>query len=249
MDFSRMSKMSKLIGARGLYLSFCRSLRINPRPIQVPIFGTIRTLPEIMNLHDNFGMEHLRDEKIERHLAQKSTPCVIDCGVNVGITVRWWFHLNPRASVFGIDMMQEAQAFTVASIQSLWAAEGGYEPIVAALWSESGKQFTINVGNPLWGENSLYQPGAEQHGRVVITKTLDEIVDGEQIGEIDLLKIDLEGAGGDALKGATRTLQKTKHICFEIHGEEECKLAGKILADHQFALRRISDRNLWWERE
>ena len=151
-----LSRMSDLIGIKGFYLSFFKARKMNPIPIRVPIFGIIRTYYEIKNLHDNFGTGELRDKKVEIYLSRKQTPCVIDCGVNVGVTVRWWFYLNSQTKVFGIDMIEETQKFTIESLKSIDIDPGRYKAIVAALWSENGKQFKMRIGDPLFGDNSLY---------------------------------------------------------------------------------------------
>ncbi|MDP3788959.1 MAG: FkbM family methyltransferase [Candidatus Omnitrophota bacterium] len=240
-------RIIQLLGIAGLYLYFCRRLKIDPMPIKVPIFGSVRTFHEVRNIFDNFGVtQQLRDKAIEMYLSQRAAPCVIDCGVNVGVTARWWFHLNRHAKVFGIDMIDEAQEFTLKALNSIAIGRGNYTPIVTALWHENGKELTIGVGDPLYGDNGIYRKGKEKSERVVTTKTLDTINAVENIGEVDLLKVDLEGAGADALKGAAELLKKTKHVVIEIHSEEENKLAGQILAANKFVLRRANGRHLWW---
>lgn len=242
-------RIIKLLGISGIYLDFCRRLKICPVQVKVPIFGKLRTFHEVRNIFDNFGSAgQLRDETIERYLSKKSSPCVVDCGVNVGITARWWFHLNPQSTVFGIDMIKEAQEFTVETIKSMGIAPDRYRPIVAALWSENGKRFKIGIGDPLCGDYGFYRLDKEKSERAFVTRTLDTIFNSEKIGDVDLLKIDLEGAGGEVLKGAAELLKKTKHIFFETHFEEESKLAGSILTSNKFLLRKTANRQQWWEK-
>jgi FkbM family methyltransferase len=243
-------RLYKIVGFKALYLSICKRLAINPRPVRIPMFGEIRTLHEIQNLDDNFAKEAMRDETVEKYLASQKAPCVVDCGVNVGITVRWWFHLNPAARVIGIDMIPETHAFTAAALKTMGIDASRYQPVTAALWSENGKEFTFNVQDPLQGDNSLSNAGAGAEKRVVKTRTLDDILKPENLRSVELLKIDLEGAGGQALLGAEELLKKTKHVFFETHGEEESKLASKILTRNGFLLRRATHReHFWWEKE
>ncbi|MCX5677583.1 MAG: FkbM family methyltransferase [Candidatus Omnitrophica bacterium] len=215
----------------------------------MPIFGKIRTFHEARNIFDNFGSSgQLRDETIERYLSKKSAPCIVDCGVNVGVTARWWFHLNRRSTVFGIDMMKESQEFTVETIKSIGIAPDRYRPIIAALWSENGKEFKIGIGDPLCGDYGFYRFDKEKSERTFVTRTLDTVFDSENIGDVDLLKIDLEGVGGEVLKDAAKLLKKTKHIFLETHSEEESKLAGSILTSNKFRLRKTASRHQWWEK-
>jgi len=244
-------RMTRLLGIAGLYLYICKHAKKISLPMTIPIFGTARTSHEIRNIFDNFGTGQLRNETVERYLSEKEAPCVIDCGVNVGVTVRWWFHLNGRARVFGIDMLEEAQEFTVEALRSIGAGNGRYRPITAALWSESGKNFTVGVSDPLYGDYGFYRKDKEETERVVITKTLDAIAASETIGEVDLLKIDLEGAAADALSGAAELLKRTRYVVFEIHdvhNREERALASGILSGSGFLLIETNGRQLWWRR-
>jgi FkbM family methyltransferase len=243
-------KMIEMMGAGGFYLYCCRRWGIDPIPIKVPIFGKIRTFHEIRNIFDNFGVRgQIKDEKIEAYLSGKQKPCVIDCGVNVGITVRWWFHLNREAQVFGVDMMKEAHLFTAQAIKSIGIAQESYKPIEAALWSENGKQFKIGIGDPLHGDNGFFRKNYKANNeRVFTTQTLDSIFATQSLEEVDLLKIDLEGAGAEALQGATQLIKKTKHVVIEMHPEEDSKKVSKLLEGSQFLLRKAEGNQLWWEK-
>lgn len=244
-------RMAGLLGPAGLWLYICKRLKKISLPINLPIFGKIRTIHEIRNIFDNFGTGQLRNRDVERHLAHKMSPRIIDCGVNVGVTVRWWFHLNPGAKVYGIDMLKEAQDFTAEILKSINIGGGSYRSVTTAIYSEDGKNFTVGVSDPLYGDYGFYRKDKEETERVVTTRTLDTIASAEGIGEVDLLKIDLEGAAADALQGATELLKRTRYIVFEIHdvhNKEERGLASGILEANKFRLIETTGRHLWWER-
>jgi len=245
-----LKRMNKLIGTGpGLYLSLFKCLKMNPPvPVKVPIFGLVKTYHEINNIRDNFESERLRDSKAEQFLSKQSSPLIIDCGINVGITVRWWFHINPAAKVFGVDMVPETHAFTIESLRSIGINKDRYKPFTAAIWEANGKEFKIGITDPLFGDTGLYRPDKEETERIVVSKTLDTIFEEENIGEVALLKLDIEGAGGDALKGADKLIKKVRHVVIEIHSEEECRLSSNILAANNFGLRGVTSKHLWWER-
>jgi FkbM family methyltransferase len=244
-------RMTELLGLAGLWLYIRKRLKKISLPATLPIFGNIRNIHEIRNIFDNFGTGQLRNRNIERYLSGEASPCIIDCGVNVGVTVRWWFHLNPDAKVYGIDMLKEAQEFTFEALKSIKIGRGSYKPVTAALYSENGKNFTVGVSDPLYGDYGFYRKDREETERAVSTKTLDTIAGEERIGEVDLLKIDLEGAAADALKGATELLKRTRYVVFEIHdvhNKEERGLASGILEVNGFSLIAATGRHLWWEK-
>lgn len=244
-------RMTGLLGPAGFWLYVRKRLKKISLPVTLPIFGRVRTIHEIRNIFDNFGTGQLRNREVERHLSKKASPCVIDCGVNVGVTVRWWLHLNPGARVYGIDMLKEAQEFTVEALKSIKTGPGSYRPVTAALYSENGKNFTVGVSDPLYGDYGFYRKDREETERVVTTGTLDSIAGAEGIGGVDLLKIDLEGAAADALKGAAELLKRTRYVVFEIHdvhNKEERGLASGILEAGGFSLTGTTGRHLWWKR-
>lgn len=242
----------RLLGFSGLYLYLYKQLKKDPPSIKIPIFGTVSTYHEVRNIFDNFGITgQMRDRKVELYLKGKSVPVVIDCGVNVGVTARWWFHLNRNSKVYGIDMLEEAEKFTVRALRSIDIGADKYRPIRAALWSDNGREFTIGVSDPLYGDYGFYRPDKELTKRTVVTKTLDSVCDSEGIGQVDLLKVDLEGAAADALKGAPELLRRTRFVVFEeheVHNRDECRLATDILNRSGFHLMRRSGRHLWWEK-
>jgi len=217
----------------------------------VPVFGRVSTLPEVLNIYDNFGLEELRDNVIELVLKKHPNPLVIDCGVNVGITVRWWLRLNLQGRVIGVDMLHESIEFASASIRSGPHAEDSkrFQGLEGALYSEEGVEFEVAFDNPLHGNNSLFGAhGNKLTRRKLKSTTLDHLVGDVQDSSVTLLKIDLEGAGGKALAGATKLLGKTNHVVFESHSEMECREASRVLFQEGFLMRRVATKNTWWER-
>ena len=69
------------------------------------------------------------------------------------------------------------------------------------------------------GLSSLYQVGTETNGgqkEEVVTDTIDNFCQKQNISKIDLLKLDVEGHELACLKGAHRMLPKIKNIQFEM---------------------------------
>ncbi|MEI6703967.1 MAG: FkbM family methyltransferase [Deltaproteobacteria bacterium] len=238
------TRMTKAVGPKGNYLSWCRSIGMIPFPIDVPIFGKVATMPEILNIHDNFAAGELRDSYIETILRNAVNPIVVDCGVNVGVTVRWWFHLNPSCRVFGLDMMQEAHDLTN---QRLKDTDAAYVGITAALSAQDGEEVTIYFTDPLEGMNSI----TSRHGtinRQLITGRIDSLLEPHSLNRIELLKIDIEGYAAKALSGAPRTLSGTQNVILEVHSEDELGESEAILVASGFRLRHFRNRNLWFKR-
>ena len=95
--------------------------RSQPVPVSLPGFGKIRSWAEATNFVDNFALGELRCEEVENHLRAGTESWVVDVGVNIGVTCRWWLSLADHVQVIGIDMFQEALDFTTAKISELGA--------------------------------------------------------------------------------------------------------------------------------
>lgn len=235
----------KLLGPKGYYVPFVRTIRTAPFGMTLPVFGPVSTVDEVLNIHDNFGKGELRHGDIENHLKASPAPVIVDCGVNIGITIRWWRHLNPRARVFGFDMMEEAHTFTRSRIGTPcdW-----YVPITCALSATDGDAIEINFDDPLFGENSVTATNRKQK-RTVKTGSLDSSLGRYGLVTIDLLKMDIEGYGAEALKGGSETLRKTRYVMFETHSKQEIAEATDILHDADFQIIGMRARTLIFERK
>jgi FkbM family methyltransferase len=239
------TRMSQLLGAKGLYLGFCRKIRRVPVPVSIPIFGTVGTWPEVVSIHDNFVVGELRDSYIETKLSEATAPVVVDCGINAGITVRWWLHLNPSARVFGFDMMQEAHDLTHQRLQEKGRS---YMGITAPLSSADGEEVTISYTDPLDGENRIEGAARGPFHRALRTARLDTLLAPYRLDRIELLKVDVERTGDLVLRGAPNALSITQNVVVEHHSKRELGDSVAILVEAGFRLRRVRNRNLWFKR-
>jgi FkbM family methyltransferase len=80
-------------------------------------------------------------------------------------------------------------------------------------------------GNSYYRENVEVNPEAEQyfnetHKRSYTTVTLDAVVNLKKMPKPDLIKMDVQGAELDALKGAQETLKECGHVILELQSVE-----------------------------
>jgi len=80
-------------------------------------------------------------------------------------------------------------------------------------------------GNSYYRENSELSSGAdilytEAHRRKLRSTTVDSAVLAKQLPKPDLIKIDVQGAELDVLKGATETLKTARHVILELQSVE-----------------------------
>lgn len=137
------------------------------------------------------------------------TPTVIDCGANVGVSCLYWKSLYPGARITAFEPDPTIYATLKANLEAF-----GYSDVVAlqkAAWIE-------NTQLEFWSE------GADG-GRISdLVNTKKDLVKVDAVRlrdfldqEIDLLKIDIEGAEIDVVRDCADALGSVKHICVEYH--------------------------------
>ena len=143
---------------------------------------------------------------------------------DIGAAVLHWTkpikqYLWPDAEYVAFDAMDE--------VDFLYR-ENGIDKYHLGLLSDSNDKeikFYQNLvhpgGNSYYRENTQYSPAAEHlfsenHAVVKKTKTLDTVVKERGFPLPDLIKMDVQGAELDILKGATETLRTCKDLILEL---------------------------------
>jgi FkbM family methyltransferase len=166
--------------------------------------------------------------------------CFVDAGANIGFySILAAHHVGLSGRVLSVEMMPDT-ATILRDHVALNALEQ-IEVIEKALSDSNGKVITAIVEEGKYGQasiaNALDLPG----GRAiqVNSTTLDSILNG--IDSIKLMKLDLEGAESLALKGAKKSLKKTRYVIFE-HWNE-CSEVEQFLTALGFIVTNLDGRN------
>jgi FkbM family methyltransferase len=76
---------------------------------------------------------------------------------------------------------------------------------------------------------------------VVVTRTLDAVVEEAGLTRLDLVKIDVEGAEGRVLRGAERAAARFRPaLVIDLHTPEQDVEVARGLTEHGYLLRRLS---------
>jgi len=234
----------KHFGWRGAWLAWCDLVFTTlPSPVRVPGLGPLIRRNEARSLMDNFCLGELRCSEVEAAIRAHTAPVIVDLGVNLGMSIRWWFHLNAKARVIGVEMMQESLDYTTQRLAECHP-NAAWKPNCCAAAATDAEPMEIRFSDPLEGTTSAAHASGEQR-RSVPVRCLDSIVDEP---EVMLLKCDIEGYGGYALNGARAVLKRTSYVVTETHGPEEMALMSRVLFESGFAPFQLSSRSLWWRR-
>ena len=240
-------RATTFFGWRGVYLATCVFLfRYQPFPVSLPGFGKIHSWAEAINLIDNFSLGELRSEEVENHLRTSTESWVVDVGVNVGVSCRWWLSLADHVQVIGIDMFQEALDFTTDRIASIGARER-WHPLCGAV-GDSDRVVELRFSDPLEGTSRL-DSAIGGKLRKIRVQPLDAMLAPIAPRKIGLLKIDIEGSAGRALIGAPETLARCDYVSVETHSDEETGTSSRALIAAGFHMFHCRGRTMWWQRQ
>ena len=145
---------------------------------------------------------------------------VVDAGANVGLhTLFFAKRVGPEGRVYAFEPGQSAfvrlqshvERNKLANVRCFHCALGAAEGVVALAENcqDNSRNFVVESSSkPIGTKNIALRP-------------LDQVLKEESVGRVDFLKIDVEGAELEVLRGARQTLQNKKPVvlfeCGKIH--------------------------------
>jgi FkbM family methyltransferase len=164
------------------------------------------------------------------HLVRTERPTVLDVGAHIGQSNRLFRRLFPDATIRSFEPDPDSFAALVAAVDA--SLPGGCERLA---FSDRDGRATLHR-NPIAHTNSLYRRNAESRDSIdverarraglapelgigsvdVEVRRLDSYCATTGIDHVDLLKIDVQGAEVDVLRGATGVLDAVDNVVVEI---------------------------------
>ena len=177
-----------------------RSLFLNPERIKeedLPVYYQCKTYERKSLLYQSILA--LKEKNCYTHYAlSRNYRTIIEAGAYIGDTAILFSELYPEAKIYSFEP-------SLKNFEALIENVSGRENIVPlnfGLWSLSGKaKISINPVNPRTNKIDMINNGD------IKLISIDEFVESENI-KPDLIKLDIEGAEMEALKGATNTLSR-----------------------------------------
>lgn len=134
---------------------------------------------------------------------------VVDIGANIGDFSIHAARMCPAGRVFAVEPVRSAGALINGHARLNGVSNVTW--ICAALSSSEGEAVAA-------GPDSLYEKGAAAFERVR-TMTLARLMEEHGVHQIDLVKLDCEGAEWDILPAAEDVMPRIRQICMEFHNE------------------------------
>jgi FkbM family methyltransferase len=135
-----------------------------------------------------------------------SRPTVIDCGGNIGVFARQAFARGAERVVAFEPSSSNREA--LRRNLSKEYEEGRLTIREEGVWHEKAKLFleTVTATNP-GAHRVITSPLDETSGEWIPLTTIDDVVKELALTRIDFIKMDIEGAEQNALRGAVKTLR------------------------------------------
>jgi FkbM family methyltransferase len=194
---------------------------------------------------------HGRDDCTDIRAAGEPIELIVDVGANVGQSALKFRAAFPRAF---IHCVEPAHA-TFRALAGNLAADPGVACHRVALGGESGQATLWLTAHST--TSSLLKPADPVGRETVELRTLDELAAALGIAQVDLLKVDAEGADLDVLEGAAGLLRagRVRFVLVEVGfdpGSPAHVLFDHVrdfLLVHGFALFGLYDQTLEWSGE
>jgi len=157
-----------------------------------------------------------KEDAFEKQAALLSSPAkiIFDVGANFGDTVLQYHNLFPGAAIYAFEPFPSTYEAMVQKTKHI----DKLHPNLCALSDHAGKSVfyvnkNVDTNSLLPSQNMGLSSDAQvQQQGIIDVKlvTIDSFCLENNIGEIDILKLDIQGGELDALKGAARLLGQKK---------------------------------------
>lgn len=156
------------------------------------------------------GLHEIFIENIYK-LTLDSTPYILDCGANIGLSVIYLKRAYPNATVVAFEPDEINFSLLAKNVDSFKLS--GVELCNEAVWKENTTLHFSNQGSM----GSKIEIGNEANTREVKAVRLRDFINRK----IDFLKIDIEGAEYEVLMDIADNLSLVNNMFLEYHGKFE----------------------------
>lgn len=175
----------------------------NLKPIGIPIEIYFTTL----GIWHDFIVRQYEYKTGEKHIKAVEGDIVLDCGACWGDTALYFANeVGQQGKVYSFEFIDSNVKIFNLNISANPYLADRIILIKNPLWSESNVSFYVNDNGPA----SKVTETPRENLNKINTITIDSFVEDYNISKINFIKMDIEGAELNALKGAVNTLKKFK---------------------------------------
>ncbi len=178
---------------------------------------------------DAYHMTPWRERDVEafiRRILQTHRGVFVDAGANVG----YYTLLACKSGVPVVAVEAHPQTFECLERHVRLNGCDQCQIVNRALWDRTGEVLSLEAEAFQYGGAHLVT--GEQTDWRVETITLDDLL--KDVEQVCLIKMDIEGSEGHALRGASRVLERTHAIAVEVRDPENVPRISRLLVSAGF---------------
>lgn len=161
---------------------------------------------------------------------------IVDAGANVGLSALFFLYKYPGAVIICVEP-DPANFLLLGKNLEAEAGSGKVQLLNAALMQHDG-EVDLSIGFPAY--NSTVEGNGVNTVRVK-SLGMDTLLKQAGIENIDLLKIDIEGAEKYVFSGECAWLRQVKNIIIEIHSPADQAVFSDVMEQHGFRVQKMND--------
>lgn len=139
---------------------------------------------------------------------------IIDLGANIGLATLYFASAYPKARIVSVEAEASNFAMLRRNVEKL-VRQKRCQPIHAAAWSHEG---SVVLSSYEHGDHARYQFAEDYDGpQKVESVSMPTILQRSGFTQVDLLKIDIEGAEVQLFQGDFSWLNRVNAIAIEFH--------------------------------
>lgn len=187
-----------------------RSYSIRPSFLSYPV--KLRT-----GTSDYFIFRQIMIENEHKPLKDLPVTTVLDLGANIGLASAWLLNRFPEARVFAVEADAENYAICCENL----APYGNRACVLhGAAWSSRS---ILTLCRRSCAADNRMQESTDRNPDTELVQGWDipSLIEMSGFAQIDLLKIDIEGAEANIFStDVSRWLGRVRNLCIELHGQE-----------------------------
>jgi FkbM family methyltransferase len=207
-----------------LNIAVPRFLNVRPRFLKHPVKLRART-------SDPFVFRQIMIESEYLPLKDLRVATILDLGANIGLASAWFLNCFPDARVFAV----EADADNCAACRDNLAAYGIRARVLhGAAWS---RREMLTLHRKSSAADNFVENAGDTAGEQMPVQGWDiaNLIEMSGFAQIDLLKIDIEGAEEAIFRAkVSGWLPRVHNLCVELHGKPCRDAFLGALADYDF---------------
>ena len=170
-------------------------------------------------------------------LAHEAVKTVLDIGANVGVTALYFSQIFPNARIYAFEPAPDNFAVLAKNVANC----GRIRAFNFALGAADATLELYASDNPInFGGYSLHAAGSDTAKKISIpVKSVASVLKDLAIGNLDVIKIDTEGAEWDILTAFPDDVLRTaSYITGELHGNKDFALLEHLSAWFDVGMRK-----------